>query len=484
MDKRRQNITDDQDMLQLTLDAKKFRKILETDSGNNWISYSLSIPEVDPLAFIEQYSDSPDLFYWEQPQNEFAIAAGGSLVTLKATGSNRFAEINEQSKQLKSKIFSISEHDHHFREPILVGGYSFSDHNIHKLWKNFGASHFTLPEWLVLKSGKKSILIITVPIKDRSHTSVIENLESVLDQFISVFQSIKAYKTPSAIDEVPASDLLQTESSFSDWNEQVNKSKKLITNGTFQKIVIARQVNVEAEKRIPIPRVMYFLRQQFPECFNFMIKVDQGPSFIGATPERLVSLKRNLMMTEGLAGSISRGESASEDMALGHTLLESKKDRSEHDFVVKDIRNNLKRNHVNAEYPRKPGIKKLSNVQHLYTPISAKITEEISVHELAEMLHPTPAVGGFPKDDAVPYINEIEKIDRGWYAGPVGWSNMNGSGEFAVAIRSAWIMNRTARLFAGCGIVKNSNPVKEWAETELKLSPILDALKLATKSRS
>jgi menaquinone-specific isochorismate synthase len=482
MDKRRQHTPDYPEAIQLTLDSNKIRRSLEYCNGIHWVSYSLPVPEVDPLAYIEQLSDSSDLFYWEQPQNEFAIAAGGSLANLKATGSNRFSEINNQSNDLRSKILSVSDFGQQINEPILVGGYSFSDHNIHKMWKNFGASHFSLPEWLIFKSGKRLHLTITVPAKDKSPDSIIRDLESALEEFADIHRSIKDYKPNNTT--TSSSDLYQIDSSFEEWNDQVNKSKELIDNGIFHKIVIARQVDVESDKIIPVPRVMYYLRQQFPECFNFMIKIDDGPSFIGATPERLVSLKRNLMLTEGLAGSISRGESASEDMALGHSLMESKKDRSEHDFVVKDIRNNLRRHRVNVNYPPEPGIKKLSNVQHLYTPISAKVKEDISVHKLAEMLHPTPAVGGFPKHDAVPYINEIEEIDRGWYAGPVGWYNLNGSGEFSVAIRSAWILDKTARLFAGCGIVKHSRPDKEWAETEMKLTPILNALKKATRSRS
>jgi menaquinone-specific isochorismate synthase len=484
MGKRRQHIPGDPDILQLSLDVNKIRNQLKTDTGCHWVSYSMYVPDVDPLACIEQLSDSPDLFYWEHPQTDFAIASGGSLVNLKATGSNRFGEINEQSKQLRKRILSISEFDHNPSEPVLVGGYSFSDHNVHRMWKNFGASHFSLPEWHILKAGNHVTLTLTVSAHRRNPESIISDIQNALNRFTRLYESIKSYQLPEIQSTASKPNLIQTERSFHDWNEQVNKCKRLIENGTFEKIVIARKLDVKADKQIPVPRVLYYLRQQFPECFIFMIKIDQGPSFIGATPERLVSLKRNMMMTEGLAGSISRGDSASEDVALGHSLLESKKDRSEHDFVVKDIQNNLKRHRVNAEYPQKPVIKKLSNVQHLYTPISAKVTDDISIHKLAEMLHPTPAVGGFPKDEAVPYINEIEEIDRGWYAGPIGWYNLDGSGEFAVAIRSAWILNQTARLFAGCGIVKNSTSENEWEETEMKLLPVLDALKQATKIRS
>lgn len=205
---------------------------------------------------------------------------------------------------------------------------------------------------------------------------------------------------------------------------------------------------------------------------------------MGATPERLISLRKDLMKTEGLAGSISRGRSATEDVSLGHTLMESDKERSEHDFVVRDIRNTLKKHSHRIEHPSQPSLKKLSNVQHLYTPISARIHDSTTIHELAGVLHPTPAVGGFPKTNAVPFINQIEDIDRGWYAGPTGWFNLKGFGELAVAIRSAWVENNRAQLYAGCGIVEDSDPLTEWEETRMKFRPLLDALTKATVKKN
>lgn len=488
MDSRRQNKSGKTGSNALAIDTDILREVLENHQNKQWISYSLTIPAIDPLAYVEQVSGDDNLYYWEHPDNNFALAAGGAVKVLKATGSNRFTDISKQSMQLRSNHIAVSGVNHSLAKPVLVGGYSFSNHNVHKMWKKFGAARFVLPEWLILKTGKLFVLTLTVPFFNRPADEVIDEFQVKYEEFLSRYESIKAFRPVAGLSHNGLSQersaMLQADSSFSEWEEQVNRSRQMISEGVFKKIVIARQVDVESDRPISVSRAMFYLRRQFPECFNFMIKVDGGPSFIGATPERLVSLKRNMMQTEGLAGSISRGESASEDMALGHSLMESKKDRSEHDFVVKDIRNNLKRNKMQVRHPRQPGIKKLSNVQHLYTPITAEIIDDITLHELAGMLHPTPAVGGFPKQAAVPYITEIEEIDRGWYAGPVGWYSLNGSGEFAVAIRSAWVEGIHARLFAGCGIVKNSDPETEWAETEMKLTPIIGALNQANKDLS
>lgn len=181
-------------------------------------------------------------------------------------------------------------------------------------------------------------------------------------------------------------------------------------------------------------------------------------------------------MTEGLAGSTSRGRSAIEDELLANDLLMSSKDREEHQFVVKAIQENLEPLSEKIDHPTNPQIKKLKNVQHLFTPISASIKKGVQIHDLIRELHPTPAVGGFPREDAVSHIHEIEQLDRGWYAAPIGWFNLNGCGEFAVAIRSALLHENRATLYAGCGIVSDSDPEKEWKETLLKFKPMMDSL--------
>ena len=210
-----------------------------------------------------------------------------------------------------------------------------------------------------------------------------------------------------------------------------------------------------------------------------MIRHNDTASFIGCTPERLASFQSNFILTEGLAGSISRGDTASEDVMLENDLLRSSKDLHEHKIVLSAIEQQLAPFSSNITHPTKPSVKKLSNVQHLYTPITASILEGVSKTELLKKLHPTPAVGGFPRAEAVKFIQQHEDFDRGWYAAPIGWINTSGNGEFAVAIRSGLIMKNQVRFFAGCGIVQDSDPQKEWEETNMKFIPMLTALKYA-----
>jgi isochorismate synthase len=202
-----------------------------------------------------------------------------------------------------------------------------------------------------------------------------------------------------------------------------------------------------------------------------------GAWFLGASPERLVRLRDNRVDVTCLAGSIGMGSGDDERRQLASRLLASAKDREEHEIVVRSTMSALAE--VCEKVTRFPGTPRVATaraVQHLETPVSAEMCEAGSVLDLVERLHPTPAVGGYPTDRALAIMRELEEIDRGWYAGPFGWSDLDGSGEFAVAIRSALLSGRMASVFAGSGIVADSVPSAEYEETCLKLRPMLAAL--------
>ena len=263
------------------------------------------------------------------------------------------------------------------------------------------------------------------------------------------------------------------------WIDKIKKAKSAIEDGQFEKVVFARQLSIKLDQKIKDTHILNRLRFQYPDCYSFLIRQNGESSFIGCTPERLASFNSKFVLTEGLAGSTSRGKTASEDAILEYNLLHSSKDLHEHEIVLDAIEENLGHYSDEVQHPKAPQIKKLSNVQHLYTPITAKIKKGVSRTEVLKTLHPTPAVGGFPKEKAVEFIKEHEDFNRGWYAAPIGWINAHGNGEFIVAIRSGLIKNHEVRFFAGCGIVEDSDPEKEWEETNLKFIPMLSALEYA-----
>jgi menaquinone-specific isochorismate synthase len=223
-------------------------------------------------------------------------------------------------------------------------------------------------------------------------------------------------------------------------------------------------------------RLLNGLRERFPECYSFSVANGKGDSFIGASPERLVRVSKGVLETEALAGSTRRGAGASEDAALGAALLSSEKDLREQRHVLDSIVRRLAPLGLAPEFPAEPGLRKLANVQHLHTPVRASLPEGVRLLDAVACLHPTPAVGGSPREAAVGLIRELEGFPRGLYAGAIGWINSRGGGEFLVGIRSALVEGVSARLYAGAGIVAGSDPRRELAETELKFRALRDAL--------
>ncbi len=239
--------------------------------------------------------------------------------------------------------------------------------------------------------------------------------------------------------------------------------------------MLARELEAEFKQPININDVLVNLVNHQTDSFIYIF--DQGDdAFISATPERLVKADDNELLSTCLAGTIKRGETPDEDSLLAHQLLNDEKNRSEHQYVVSMIKEAIEPLTYSIDIPTSPVILPLRSLQHLYTPVTARLKESQTIFDLIEKLHPTPALGGEPRHVAMQFIEENEPFERGWYAAPVGWVDADDNGEMAVAIRSALINQNKATLFAGCGIVEESDPLAEYEETKLKFTPMLEAL--------
>jgi len=224
-------------------------------------------------------------------------------------------------------------------------------------------------------------------------------------------------------------------------------------------------------------RSLQTLRRNHPDCTVFSVGNGKGQSFIGASPERLLSINEGRLTTDALAGSASRGQTPEADEALAQSLLNSDKERYEHQVVVKFIAEQLRSLDLDPNYTPAPQLLQLLHIQHLHTPMSATIDpKKVSPLDILAKLHPTPAVAGLPLQNACKLIHQHENFDRGLYAAPLGWIDTEGNSEFIVGIRSALIDGCKARLYAGAGIVAGSEPAKELAEIKLKLQTLLNAL--------
>jgi salicylate biosynthesis isochorismate synthase/menaquinone-specific isochorismate synthase len=221
--------------------------------------------------------------------------------------------------------------------------------------------------------------------------------------------------------------------------------------------------------------VLGVLREAFPQCYVFCVGRG-GSAFVAASPELLVRRDGLRAGTLALAGSTRRSADPAVDDHLGEQLLRSGKDREEQGIVTRRIIRALRAHSVWVTAAEEPVLVRMANIQHLATPIRAQLASPISALELAGLLHPTPAVGGEPMAVAAPLIPALEGLDRGWYAGPVGWTDVNEDGELCVALRCALLAGRVARCYAGVGVVRDSDPAAELAETEVKLQALLPVL--------
>ena len=243
--------------------------------------------------------------------------------------------------------------------------------------------------------------------------------------------------------------------------------------GALEKVVLARDLIATTDEPIDIRWPLQRLASGYPMCWTFHVD-----GIFGATPEMLVRRERGLVTSRVLAGTIRRTGDDARDLTLAATLARSSKDLEEHEYAVRSVADALDPHCSSMNVPEAPFVLHLPNVMHLATDVAGVVHDAATVSslQLAEALHPSAAVGGTPTPDAVDLIAGIEGMDRGRYAGPVGWMDARGDGEWGIALRSAVVDGDTVRLFAGCGIVADSDPEAELAESQAKFVPVRDAL--------
>lgn len=255
------------------------------------------------------------------------------------------------------------------------------------------------------------------------------------------------------------------------WGEVVAEAVRRIEAGGLEKVVLARDLVAAADGPVDVRWPLRRLAEQYRTCWTFHVD-----GLFGATPELLVRRERGLVTSRVLAGTIRRTGDDAHDLQLAATLARSSKDLEEHEYAVRSVAEALGRHCTTINVPEAPFVLHLPNVMHLATDVAGVGDDDATSLELAASLHPSAAVGGTPTDAAIALIGEIEGMDRERYAGPVGWIDASGDGEWGLALRSGILRGNTVRLFAGCGIVADSDPVSELAEAQAKFVPVRDAL--------
>lgn len=359
--------------------------------------------------------------------------------------------------------------------PVLVGGFRFATATTHldPDWNGFPDARLVLPRLSVVATPDGVwATATTVPRPGETETDTASRLESILAELDA--------PVPDAVAVHLHEPILSSDPAVDDAYEAlVARAVADIKAGVVNKVVAARRVT--AHGPVSVARVAERLEAAYPDCVTFAASCGLH-TFLGATPERLVELKEGLISTAAVASTMPRGATPESDARYERLLVEGAKERSEHQFVVDDIRQRLTELGAVLDPQAPTGVMKLRMVQHLFAPITGRALggtdSDIDIVSLVAALHPTPAVAGTPTAQARAWIDRHEGLDRGWYAAPVGWCDLAGEGEFRVALRSALVAPGRIDLFAGAGIVADSDPAAELAETTAKFGPLLNALDL------
>ena len=459
-------------------------------AGSTLRARTEEIDAFDPIAvYAAAVEAGLEAALWLRPSEEFALVGVGRAWATEADGSERFGAADDGWRAVAASMGVAlaadlaADVDRHERlprgvGPVLLGGLGFSGRtpSPDDAWAPFGASSLVLPEWIA--SWTLGRHWITTTTGDAANGPGRRRFERILARATALAPARGGLVARPVANTLQ---IVETRPDEATWRRTVGLFAGAVGRGRIDKVVLARRVVLASPADLDVENALRRLAAGAPESTIFAF-TRAGRTFLGATPERLIRVDGRSFRTVAIAGSIGRGADDAADAELARRLLASEKDREEHDVVVAAIRERLGPVCEELRIATEPRVLTLRTVQHLATEIEGRIRdsagerEDIGLLALAERLHPTPAVGGEPREMALDLIDEHEDFDRGWYAGPIGWVGADGGGELMVALRSGIVDRTQATLFAGCGIVADSDPDGEWEESRLKLRALASAL--------
>ncbi|HLR64191.1 MAG TPA: isochorismate synthase [Pseudogracilibacillus sp.] len=427
--------------------------------------------EIEPISLLSVFQAAKNKvnnrMFWSNHNRTFSYVGIGVAKKILVQDDDRFTSLESQWKQVLQEAHIYNPYKTSGTGLVGIGGMSFDPRKKRtKLWEHFPSSQLTIPELLVLETEGRYYLTINQLINSHSSKESLIDHVNQLKRVCFVEQIVK--KTKHRI-------MNKVEIDPEGWKTKVQKAVDEIKAGHVKKIVMAREMQLQFDQETNIAHLIQRLLMMQANSYIYAIEHD-GHCFIGATPERLVEVHGKQLLSACIAGTAPRGKTIEEDDQIGQQLLNDTKNREEHDYVVQMIRKQITPYCEEVFIADEPILHPLKNLQHLYTPVSATLKKQVSIFEIVKQLHPTPALGGEPREESLAFIREHESLDRGWYGAPVGWLDSNDNGEFVVAIRSGLIKPLEASLFAGCGVMGDSDPEMEYEETNVKFMPMLHML--------
>lgn len=436
---------------------------------------TVAAPVVSSLDWVDAVGE--ETLLWQNRQAELHVGIGAAAA-LTASGPERF----EAARAAVTALFADvrAEVVTGISAPALArvfGGFSFEDSAVTDVWSDFGGARLVCPELHYVTDGITATLTVSrVPAPrgaaaGRPATSA-GSVAELVERALGLLQVLDAASSgPTSVGKAPAL-LEERGTSAAAWDVLVSKALGAIHAGAASKLVTARATELHVAEPLSLGQTFAVLQGSYPDCTKFALRLGQA-TFLGATPERLIEKRGDKIETEALAGSA--GGCRPETVAL---LLQSAKERAEHDPVLREILSALRPFCEDLNHTAEPTVRQLRSLLHLQTRVEGRLSRPTHILELVRALHPTPAVGGVPSAFARQWLADHEGFTRGWYAGPVGWTDELGDGQFDVALRTGLLAGTRATLFAGAGIVRDSLAAQEYAETGWKLSALRDALRV------
>ena len=411
----------------------------------------LAVPfgPAEPLRWLRSQSMFPRL-YWSGRESEGGVAAVGAADV-------QDGDAPEGADALRKRLVPLlSSGDGEVR---YYGGLRFDPAREPDAgWTPFGAYRFVLPRFELHAGEDEAILVcnLVLPRDARRQAEILEQIER-----LPYAQDTSDQALPAPVSRM---DLPDEEG----WSRNVERALAAFSEGRLGKVVLARRTELGFAREIDAALLAERLEEATPGCFHFYVEPEEGVAFVGASPERLFRREGRAIESEAVAGTRPRGASEADDNELRDDLLASEKDKAEHDYVRVGIGEALEP--LCDELVVESGVSEMKTAsrRHLVSRVRGILREGVSDADVLRALHPTPAVGGYPKKGAIEEIQNTEPFDRGWYAGPIGWIGAE-EAEFAVGIRSGLVRGKSLSLFSGAGIVEGSVPEAEWAEIEQKI---------------
>lgn len=432
------------------------------------ISWVMELTDQKSEEIVEYFYQAQEVshprYFWQTPDESFSLVGIGSCLSFVAQS---YEEMEYHRNNLAKQVII---NDHHIGTgPVFLGGFPFDEMvNSEEEWQQLGNGYLFLPNIMMTEFKNRRYLTFNM---------MVTSCEEITTKWQILTEAWEKILRQPVKELNKRCDISFSEANVPEWLQTVEKSIEEIKSvSPIEKIVLARQLFVKSNAKLSVNEMVKnsLIQQTNTYCFALAL---EDVAFVGATPERLLALRGSDISTACVAGSIPRGMTKEEDNQLGQQLLDDVKNQHEHQIVVNSIERDMKKITDSLSSKATPTLLKNRDIQHLFFPFSGKKRSDISFFEAIKQLHPTPALGGEPKDLTTRWIRENELINRGMYGAPIGWySIIEEEGEFAVGIRSALVSDEEAILYAGCGIVSDSVPVEELKETRVKFQPMLRAI--------